>query len=335
MNLKAFWKNKAFKIVVSFEALVLVIILGFTVYNHRKSPAKMVMGGAFQNQVIHSEGEKLENKEPSMNLEKFFRPSKLPAINDRAKDFKFFDEFYGKSPDKIKIPSELLKTPEDTIINYFSILKEGAGSFEEGKSTGCGTLGTATAPYPIAYNFLTADYRKKLSYKQYLESFKNIFHISLLKVREVPKREDHPDSIPYFIEIETIEGTDKGMGQFAYYYGFVYLTKEGKDYKISDVDFRGENYLCAPYHGWSYDAEAVVDIKYGNWCSLVKERQPMEQEGYVKKVPFKGTDGNEYLIKFFTLTNGTDVEVGQYKKNSKGEWEEIILDPEKCLEKKN
>lgn len=333
MNWKVLGGKKDFKIVVGLEILVLVAIIGFIMYSHSKNSEKMVMGGVFKNQIIHKEGEKVENKEPAMDMEKFFRPSKSPAINDRVKDYKFFDEFFGKSPDKITVPSDMLRTPEDTIINYFSILKEGAGNIEEGKYAGCGSLGTGSAPYPIAYNFLSTDYKKKLSYKEYLESFKNILHISLLKVREVPKREDHPNSIPYFFEIETIEGTDKGMGQFAYYYGFIYLIKEGKDYKISDIDIRGENYLCAPYHGWSYDAESVVGIKYGDWCSLVKERLPVETEGYVKSVPFKGTDGSDYLIKFFTLTNGTDVEVGQYKKNSKGEWEAITLNPEKCLDK--
>ncbi|WP_264170004.1 hypothetical protein [Clostridium estertheticum] len=43
-------------------------------------------------------------------------------------------------------------------------------------------------------------------------------------------------------------------------------------YKISDVQLFGEDFLCAPYHGWSHNAEYVVDIKYGDWCKPVKER---------------------------------------------------------------
>ncbi len=79
--------------------------------------------------------------------------------------------------------------------------------------------------------------------------------------------------------------------------------------------------------------EAVVDIKYGGWCSLVKERYPTQQDGFVKRIYFKGTDGNDYMIEFFQLTNDTDIEIAQYKKDASGKWKLIKLDPNKCLEK--
>lgn len=75
----------------------------------------------------------------------------------------------------------------------------------------------------------------------------------------------------YFIEIETIEGSEKDVAYFAYYYGYLYILEEVNKYKISDLQYYGENYLCAPYYGWSYIVEKVVDFEYGGWCKLVKE----------------------------------------------------------------
>lgn len=46
---------------------------------------------------------------------------------------------------------------------------------------------------------------------------------------------------------------------------------------------------------------------------MIKERYPTEQSGYIKKIYFKGVDGNDYLIEFIRLTNDTDVEIAQYK----------------------
>lgn len=79
-------------------------------------------------------------------------------------------------------------------------------------------------------------------------------------------------------------------------------------------------------------AEVVVENKYGNWCSLVKEIYPTQQDGYVEKIYFKGTDQKDYLIVFFQLTNDTDLEIAQYRKNANGKWEPIRMDPKKCLE---
>lgn len=37
---------------------------------------------------------------------------------------------YGKNPSDIKLNKELLKTPKDTIINYFSVLREAANPMD-------------------------------------------------------------------------------------------------------------------------------------------------------------------------------------------------------------
>ena len=157
-------KNKVFQIVIGLLTALLLTLVIFIVYHQNRISIKITMGGRFYKQFSDSEGK---------DTEKYFRPSKLPSINDRFNDFKFFDNFYNKEPSEITLPSNLLKTPEDTIINYFSVLRQAANPIE-GKGAGCGTLGNAQIPYPVAYNFLSSKYRNKLDYNEYLKSFENI-----------------------------------------------------------------------------------------------------------------------------------------------------------------
>ncbi|WP_313131082.1 hypothetical protein [Anaerocolumna sp.] len=291
--------------------------------------AKMVMGGKLGVQTLEV-GEDTDIRQYT-DVEKYFRPSNLPVLNDRNYNMSFFDPYFQKEESEIILQEHLIKSPEDTIINYFSIMRE-AANVQEGKYAGCGTLGYQTIPYPVAYQFLASSYKENMSYKEYLKTFLNILHINLIKYRQVPVVDNPNDIIRYFVEIETIEGSEKNAAYFAYYYGFIDIVKEKSNYKISNIEFYRENYLCAPYHGWSYAAEAVIDIKYGGWCKLVKDRLPTKQDGYVKRICFKGTDGNEYLIEFYQLTNDTDIEIAQYIKDKSGSWKLIKLDPEKCLE---
>lgn len=179
---------------------------------------------------------------------------------------------------------------------------------------------------------MSPNYQEQLSYDDFLSLFENILHLNLIKLHLVPNDEICSDGLRYFIEFETIEGSEKDVAYFAYYYGYICLTKVDETYKIANLNFKGEDYLCAPYHGWNYIAEAVVDIKYGNWCSLVQKRYETQQDNYIKNIYFKGTDGYEYCIQFFQLTNGTDIEIAQYRKNKKDEWELININPEDCLD---
>lgn len=318
-------KNKIFQIIIGLLTALLITLIIFIVYHHNRNSIKITMGGQFYKQFTDIEGK---------DVDKYFRPSKLPSINDRFSDYKFFDSFYNKKSSEITLPSNLFETPEDTIINYFSVLRQAANPIE-GKGAGCGTLGNAKIPYPVAYNFLSSKYQEKLNYNEYLKSFENILHINLIKLEKIPELNNDLNTMKYFVEIETIEGTENNVSNFAYYYAFIEILREGNLYKISDVKLFEEDFLCAPYHGWNHNAEFVVDIKYGDWCSLVKQRYPTKQEGYVKYIYFKGTDGNDYKFVFFQLTNDTDIEIAQYKKDEKGNWNLINIDPEKCLEKKS
>lgn len=290
----------------------------------------MLLGGTLCKQEFEPIGQH-GNSPRRENAERYFRPSCLPILNDRLNS-SFFDPYFDKKPDEIKLPSSLMDSPENTILNYFSVLRE-AENLSPGKPAGCGTIGNAKIPYPVSYQFLTANYQKKFPYKAYLKSFEDIAHINLIKLKQIPHDKNHPHTIPYFIELETIEGSAKRLTYFAYYFGFIYLRKEVDRYKIDGMELYGEDFQCAAYHLWQHNAEEVVDIKYGNWCKLVKRRLPTKQEGYVKNIDVLGTDGNQYRFVFFQLTNDTDLFIAQYKKNKQGKWEQIEMDPEKCLEK--
>lgn len=290
----------------------------------------LVMGAKFQNQTTkHADAKEPKNEYRIRDVEKYFRPSCLSILNNRVMDSQFFDPYYEKSYGEMVLPTSLMNSPENTIINYFSILRE-AENLTKNQMGGCGTVGMAKIPYPVAYNFLTKDYQKKVTYPSYLHSFKGIGHTNLIKLNKLPVK-DNSQIIQFFIELETIEGSSKNLTYFAYYYGYISIKKEKGRYKMEDITLIGEDFLCAAYHLWQHDAEAVVDIEYGSWCKLVKKRLPTKKDGYFKKIDFAGTDGNEYRFVFIELTNDTDILIAQYKKSCEDKWELIKIDPEKCL----
>ncbi|KZL90616.1 hypothetical protein [Clostridium magnum] len=264
-----------------------------------------------------------------MNNELYFRPSPLSALNNRNFDYEFFDKYSNEDYNKIVLPDWLFKSPEDTIINYFSILRE-AANISQG---GCGTIGFAQMSYPIAYNFLTSVYQNRLDYNSYLNSFKDIGHINLIKLNNITDENAPKGTYEYFIEIEAIEPSFNGNTSFAYYYGFIDIKNENGKYKISKIDLRGEDFLCAAYHGWKHNAELYVDTVYGDWCKLLKKRYPTEQNGYIKNIYVVGKDGHDYKFQFFQLTNGTDIEIHQFTKDVNNKWTPIKIDVNKCIER--
>lgn len=323
---------KKFYIILAVEITAIILIFSYIFYSLSFNKPELVMGG-----ILHVESIACETSNINFNnidYENFFRPSCSKILNNTNLDYNFFDKYINKKPSEIQMDSNLVTNPEDTLINYYTILKSASYYDENSKKyAGCGSIGDGSAPYPIAYNFLTEGYKNKLTFDEYLKSFNNIFHINLIKLKEIPRVDANENFKSYFVELETIEGADKPMTNFGYYFGFIDLAKEDGLYKISKMDFYGEDFLCAPYHGWRWFGESVVEIKYGGWCKLISGKTTTKTDGYTKNIYFHGTDGNEYMIEFLTITNNTDVEVAQYKKNPQGTYERILLEPEKCLEK--
>lgn len=258
--------------------------------------------------------------------QRFFRPSCLPALNLRFTNYNFFEPYYDKTYEQIEVPAELTQSPEDTILNYFSILREAENT--EGRS--CGTIGEAHIPYPLAYNFLSKVYQKRLGYEEYVHLFAGVGHISLIKLCKVS---DRKQGMKFFYEVETIEAFEgKKAEYFGYSYGFIWLVYEQTGYRISDIQRMTEDFLCAPYHGWDQDGESIIDVKYGNWCKLVQKRYPTIQNGYMKHIYFHGNDGADYCFIFITLTNGTDVEIAQFRRVDDRKWKKVNIKPEEqCI----
>lgn len=322
--------------ILVIAVLASILILAYIYFNRQSiHTTKLVMGAQLLSTGIEADPNEKPLSKP--DLESYVRPSKLPMLNTRIYSTEFNYQGNGDTPNlpsEVNIPFEYFKSPEETIINYYSILRD-AENLTKDKMGGCGTVGASKYPFPLAYNFLSPEYQQKVDYKEYLKSFEGIAHTTLLTMQPLPPDQIHPKASRYFVEIETIEGSDKGVTYFAYYYGFLYLQKYGDKYLITDMQLYGEDFLCAPFHGWAYNAEANVSTRYGYWCNMIEKQYPTKQEGSVKKIYFKGTDGADYLIEFMHLTNDTDVEVAQYKKSADGQWNVVYLNPEKCVEDKN
>ncbi|MFS1515886.1 hypothetical protein V1503_05090 [Bacillus sp. SCS-151] len=152
----------------------------------------------------------------------------------------------------------------------------------------------------------------------------------MIKLCRVP---DLKRGIRFFYEIETIEGfKGKRAEYFGYSYGFIQLVHEEEGYRISHLKQYPEDFLCAPYHLWQHDAESVVNVKYGQWCKFIQKRFPTIKNGYIKHIYFHGNDGADYYFIFFILTNGTDIEIAQFRKVGLKEWNLVEMKPEEeCL----
>lgn len=260
--------------------------------------------------------------------QKYFRPSCLEVFNTRNLNDLIF-EIHSNDPAAVLVPETLFNTPINTIINYYSVLRE-ATTIPEG-GAGCGTIGMQALPYPIAYNFLSKNYQKQLSYEQYLKSFRNTSHINLIKLIKKNNIPASPKNTltRHFIELELIEPS----GTFTYAFGYIDVIKENSLFKINNIQLMHEDFFCAPYHKWEHNAENRVDIMYGNWCKLIAQKYPTVESNYTKKIYISGTDQNDYLFIFVKLTNGTDVEIGQYKKTASGQWIPVIINPYACLQR--
>ncbi|HYF75434.1 MAG TPA: hypothetical protein VD757_02500 [Candidatus Nitrosocosmicus sp.] len=180
----------------------------YAVYCRSTDAVRVVMGGRLYMETVSCESD--AGHEKRVYYEKYFRPSRLPTLNIREIKTDFLWKYNDQAPGKLAAPAYMRKTPEDTLLNYFAILKH-AENLKEGSTGGCGTVGDEKLPYPAAYGFLTADYQKRLPYKKYLESFEGIGQINLIKLEGVPRDRENTELLRYFIELETIEGSAKGL----------------------------------------------------------------------------------------------------------------------------
>ena len=113
-----------------------------------------VMGAKLHKQQRRKSGNNNNEKEPDtqLNVEQFFRPSRRSILNRRFFGSSFFGAYSEKSYDEIKLPPSLLDTPENMILNYYSILRE-AENLTRQLWGGCGTVGWASDSIPDRLSF--------------------------------------------------------------------------------------------------------------------------------------------------------------------------------------
>ena len=191
----------------------------------------------------------------------------------------------------------------------------------------------AQLPYPYAYELLSDSTKKGISLQKFKDSFKGVGQVNLLKLIPAYKPVNTPDNIQYyFVETEILTGPeveesigDKRKGSyFAYYYGLITTEFDKKSgWKIKAFDYVPEDFLCIPFHGWSWNSEYLVGTIYHDWYGLIDKVDKVDKKGYIIDVYASGK-GKDYKFQFVRLTNGADLMLNEYIKEN-GEWKETNI----------
>lgn len=296
-------------------ALLAILVLGFFMYGYGKDPmAFYLAGGYITEREDFGLGIEAATQQDAYDYsERFQRPSKLRAYPNPYADI---------SPDKVPVQ---FTGPDEAVLAYYAILKEASNM--EGYTGGCGTVGQAAYPYAYAYQLLSDGYRQAQPLSAFTDSFQGIGHITLLNLATLHESEENA---VLFAELEFITGLKEGgeetengaQTQFHYYYAVVDLINE-TGWQIENIRYYAEDFLCAPYHGWSYDAQAVVDIVYRENLQLVDRIAEVKKTAGRIYVYAEGS-GQTYRFAFIRLTNGYDILAHEYIYDN-GAWREVQL----------
>ncbi|HWP79559.1 MAG TPA: hypothetical protein VN446_02865 [Candidatus Acidoferrum sp.] len=314
-------------------AVVCVVLLGFVcvlalpglISPPGTSAENLFAGGRLCAQASEPDGSVRTVSEEEDTDERFRRPSKaLPYPNPYS--FKDFE----KANDEEPLITKKFEDPEDLILAYYGILREASNMV--GYWGGCGTVGWSRLPYPYAYELLTDGAQETMTLEAFENSFAGTGYTTLLKLYPAYAPPETPAGTKYYmVELETVTGEkmdpDRGASEgsgFAYHYGLITAEEDPDEgFKIAAVDYIPEDFLCAPLHGWSYLAEAVVEIVYGNNLKLIDRIDRVEHKGGLIDVYASG-GGKSYRFEFVRLTNGYDILLHEYVSEN-GAWRETSL----------
>lgn len=315
---------KKYRKPVMILSLAFISLLGLLII-YRQTSTEYFMG-ALVHYISYpeeaQEGTLTVSDMASGKSERFQRPSRQPALNTK---YSFID---------LQNPNEnvpVFRDPEDLIKAYYGLLREAANM--EGYHGGCGTIGFHKSPYPYAWKLLTEDYRKELTLEKFVDSFRGTGHTTLLKLVPAWAPPGTPENTLYYmVEIEVITGpeiTEKSKNTpqpsyFAYYYGLITVEDTGRNgWKIKRIDYLPEDFLCAPYHGWQWDASALVETIHGNLYGIVEKIDSVDKQDSLYMVYAVG-NGQLYRFDFVRLTNGEDILIRENVKFA-GVWKETNL----------
>lgn len=259
--------------------------------------------------------------------ERFQRPSKaLPYPNPYS--FRDFQNPHEASPPSI----QPFDSPEDLLLAYYGILRDASNML--GYSGGCGTIGMSKLPYPYAYELLAKEKQAAVSPDQFVDSFEGVGYTTLLKLLPAYAPPETPAGTKYYmVETEVITGVEAdseeeyGQGsRFAYYYGLIATEETQEGWKIKDICYIPEDFLCAPMHGWFYLADAVVQIVYCGNLKLIDRIDKIEHRDSLISVYASG-EAKNYRFDFVRLTNGYNILLHEYILEN-GAWVEASLLPD-------
>lgn len=308
--------NKRFILLV---ILVTLILLGITLISFVLKKSELLLGGKIYlvSKNDNNYAKEVSNIYNEADYDKrFMRPSSQAPINTLIT----FNDVEKNN----KIISNI-KNPEDVIYAYYGILKEASNML--GYSGGCGSIGDGTQPYKYAYELFTSQKKQEMSLDSFIASFKGVGHINLLKLIPLYSPNETPENIKYYmVELELITGNenvDTNISNFQYYYGLITVEYDKElGWQIKDIKYVPEVFLCAPYHGWIYLGEALVEIVYGEWYKIIDKIDKTEFEGDKFYVYASGKD--KYRFDFIRLTNGYDILVSENVLKD-GKWMETSI----------
>ncbi len=319
-----------------FAALILCIAAAVlsSIVKISHNGATLVMGAKLHERIeldkAHTKAA-FNDKNNIIEADRFQRPSRIPAYKLKY----IFNEPEVTGNEGTFIPKgypKEYKSSSDVIEAYYSIVK--AASNMSGYQGGCGTVNWSIIPYPYAYELLSDKVKSKVSFNQFENSFRGVGTINLLKLIPAYIPPDTPKNVNYhMVEIEVIGGVPTTSGSndtrkpsfFSYYYGLVMTEyEEGKGWKIIAVDYLPEDFLCAPWHLWSWESKAVVEIVYKEWYNLIDTIQKVELKYPYVTIYGKGKQDELYRFDFVRLTNGEDVMLRENIKQN-GQWIESNL----------
>lgn len=322
------------KVLLSGAGVFLLGIAGYFIISHLPgfAPAAvnhMIAGGRLHSSLYAASETVMVavNQVNDVSSERFQRPAQQPPYPN-AYSFQSF----RVSDDREPLMTTVFDQAEDLILAYYGILREAANM--QGYSGGCGTIGWSNLPYPYAYELLTKETQKKISQNQFAVSFQGIGYTTLLKMMPAYVPPGTPVNVRYYmVELEVITGVKSSINevnnqgsQFAYYYGLLTLEKTPNEgWKIKEIDYIPEDFLCAPTHGWFYLSESVVGIVYQDNLGLIEKIDRTEQEEDQIYIYASG-QGKRYRFDFVRLTNGYDILLHEYVLDQ-GVWKEVNLLP--------
>lgn len=290
-----------------------LILIGLVTYQNTARNGHM-MGGKTSNQGAYSRNTQSSGSTSTIGWgdhnRKYVRPSNQPLV---TRTFQIGNEGEG-------IP-KIFNSPLEVVEAFFGVISEAANL--DGYAGTYAGIAEAKRPYTFAYEMFSAGMKNSMPNQRFLNSFKGVGHVGLLKLHEMNKIVGSGTHYPrYFVEIETIEASkEKDVSYFGYYYGEVVTENCGSiGWKIRNMNLIGENFLPYANSGWRSDA--LVNAKAKFQISTIKS---INDTGTIKEVIGQTGDGKVYKLVLTRLTNGSEVLIRSLIQTGTDSWEEVPM----------